>query len=139
MDRITELQQLIKESQEKIIDAKAEGDLRENSSYIEEVARLNKLQQELQLLRNVNNDEQLKHPWEPPTEVGSIIVMGVKIYHSEFDKPIVILPRNVLIKYLNNRQDFYPCSSKSEVAFGLLGQDISQIPEISKLAIWREN
>lgn len=138
MSRIQELQELIRKSQLIVNEAKEEGDLRENSSYIDEVSKLARYQKELMMLKNIDTEEQLKYPWQPPTEVGNIIVMGVKIYHEDYDKPLVILPSKSLITYLYQRTDFLPCSSKSEVAFKLLGRDITELYKVTKIELWRD-
>lgn len=117
--------------------AKEEGDLRENSQFsslLQDISSINRLVTELE--KSEQEHSLLKLRWHPPKELhpDGVITMGVKVYHKEFDKPVVVFPVFVVAEK-RDHPDYYATSTRTPFAIKYIGKRVSDLPEVDRIEV----
>ena len=141
MKEISDLKEKVRLALIELNEAKAEGDLRENSRYDQAYSNYNRLLNMLEVMENTAYiKSKFKSQWEPPTEPElslNKVLMGV-VYNYE-GKDVMIVPE---WSYYNFEADakarnIYAIPSNAALALTLLGSDILSNPKISNPRRWK--
>lgn len=141
MKEISDLKEKVRLALIELNEAKAEGDLRENSRYDQAYSNYNRLLNMLEVMENTAYiKSKFKSQWEPPTEPElslNKVLMGV-VYDYE-GKDIMIVPEWAYYNFETDAKErnIYAVPSNAALALTLLGSDILSNPKVSNPRRWK--
>ena len=141
MKEISDLKEKVRLALIELNEAKAEGDLRENSRYDQAYSNYNRLLNMLEVMENTAYiKSKFKSQWEPPTEPElslNKVLMGV-VYDYE-GKDIMIVPEWAYYNFEADAKEkyIYAVPSNAALALTLLGSDILSNPKVSNPRRWK--
>ena len=141
MKEISDLKEKVRLALIELNEAKAEGDLRENSRYDQAYSNYNRLLNLLEVMENTAYiKSKFKSQWEPPTEPElslNKVLMGA-VYNYE-GKDIMIVPEWAYYNFEADAKarNMYAVPSNAALALTLLGSDILSNPKISNPRRWK--